>query len=147
MTWFITDHIYSLRRFIELASEGQPGALEMLFVPSSQIVIQTPEWEEILAARAFFLSLNGIRPFLGFALAQANKATIKGESFNKISALITALTPIVSRNSRTLVRDHLETKTNSGQAFLEGIAVEYTVNSHGFPQIKIAGRKIGFLSR
>jgi hypothetical protein len=134
----VDRRLYSLRRFIELASEGQPGALEMLFVPSSQIVTQTSEWEEVLAIRQAFLSQEGIRPFLGFALAQANKATIKGDNLNKIESLIQALTLLVTQSHRSLIRDHLQ--LNENEAHLAGIPVEYTVNEYGFPQIKIAGR-------
>lgn len=79
---------YSLQRFFNLAAQGQPGQLELLFAPESKIVHMEPEWATILVNRNFFLSRNGINPFVGFALAQAHKTTVKGENLNQIREII-----------------------------------------------------------
>lgn len=142
---------YAIQRFFELGAEGQPAMLEMLFVPSSLVVTATPEWSDVISSRSAFLSQRGIRPFLGFAQAQANRATLKGKNLNLVLALIEALSPEVAQNSRCTVNEFLDipesnkilAKTNpevAVEAKLAGVPVDYLVNEHGFPQIDIAGR-------
>jgi hypothetical protein len=142
---------YAVQRFIELGAEGQPAMLEMLFVPSNLVVTTTSEWADVISCRNNFLSQRGIRPFLGFAQAQANRATLKGKNLNLVLALIEAFSPEVTKNSRSTVIEFLEiseldktrAKDNpevSVEAKLAGVAVDYFVNEYGFPQIDIAGR-------
>lgn len=80
---------YSLRRFLHLAAEGQPGQLEFLFAPPEMIVSGSKEWHRIIMPRReLFLSRKGVAPFVGFALSQAHKATMKGETLNLIREII-----------------------------------------------------------
>lgn len=85
---------YSLQKFINLAAQGQPGQLELLFAPP-EMYEQIPKlhalygdaWKEIVNNRAWFLSKKNIWPFIGFALAQAHKTTIKGDNLNALRAI------------------------------------------------------------
>jgi RNA repair pathway DNA polymerase beta family len=142
---------YAIQRFIELGAEGQPAMLEMLFVPSTLVVSATSEWTEVISCRNAFLSQRGIRPFLGFAQAQANRATLKGKNLNLVLALIEALAPEVAKNARCTVLEFLSISESNQtrskekreipvEANLAGVPVDYLVNEHGFPQICIAGR-------
>ena len=79
---------YSLKRFIQLAGEGQPGQLELLFAPQDKIVHAEPEWLDLVNNREAFLSKKAIAPFVGFATAQAIKASLKGETLNYIRSII-----------------------------------------------------------
>ena len=82
---------YSVQKFLKLLGQGQPWALEMLFAPGDMWVTATVEWARIRNAREMFLSQNSIQPFIGFAKAQAYKATLKGDNLNLIRRLIDAI--------------------------------------------------------
>lgn len=84
---------YSLQKFINLAAQGQPGQLELLFAPlemyehvdASETL--TPTWQEMRNNYGWFLSKKSVLPFIGFALAQAHKTTIKGDNLNRLRAV------------------------------------------------------------
>src|SRR5690606_22420711 len=82
---------FYLPRFIQLAAQGQPGQLEMLFAPDEMVLEKTDEWLCIKENIDLFKSKKGITPFIGFALSQAHKAVIKGENLNLIRDLIEVL--------------------------------------------------------
>lgn len=79
---------YSLQRFLKLLAEGQPGQIEMLFAPNEKTIITSPQWLFIKRQKDLFLSQNSIKPFLGFAKAQAYKSQFKGENLNKLRKLL-----------------------------------------------------------
>lgn len=80
---------FSLKQFLLLTAEGQSKQIEMLFSPKECWVSSSPEWELILKNRDMLISKNSISPFLGFAIAQAHKAVIKGDHLRTIESLIT----------------------------------------------------------
>lgn len=65
---------YSLKRFFELASEANPNIIEMLFMPSDCIRFSHPLMDDILAARALFVSKKAVDSHVGYAVAQIKKA-------------------------------------------------------------------------
>ncbi len=134
---------FSLQRFLQLALQGQPAQLEMLCAPASAIVTQTEEWDHIKSLLGSIVSRQGVRPFLGFALSQAHKTTIKGENLNKLRELIAAARPLVEADSRARVGDFLyyDPRVNSEFAVFAGVPVTYLFNFSGFAQIEVAGRQ------
>jgi hypothetical protein len=127
---------YSLPRFMELAAQGQPGQLELFFVPAAQRLISTPEWQLVEQNAPLFFSQQGIKPFIGFALAQAHKSTIKGSNLNIIRQLITHL-------EKLALNEPLSSHFSSPDvhAMFSGGLIETVVNDHGFNVLKVAGRK------
>jgi len=83
--------LYSLKRFLKLAGDGQSWAFEMLFTPEEHILVATEEWRHILAHRDIFVSQNSVRAFIGFAVAQAIKTEKKGTNYYQIDSLIKAI--------------------------------------------------------
>lgn len=128
---------YSVKRFLQLASQGQPNQLEMLWAPPLLCSFETPEWLRLKTACLGAVRWKGaIRPFLGFALAQAYKATVKGENLNLLSALLAEGSNLASPGR---LSHHLN-PGDPGKRALWGQQVEYYVNDHGYPQVKVAGR-------
>lgn len=125
---------FSLPRFLNLCLQGQPSQLEMLFAPPQVVTISKPEWDMIIRCREAFISKKSIRPFIGFAIAQVHKATIKGENLNQIRALIAACQPDIAADQRILLRNVLT------DTAIHGIIVERLKNEFGFDQVCIAGR-------
>ena len=132
---------FSLQKFLRLAAEGQPGQLEMLFAPTQSIVCSTPEWDQILEHRSSFLSKKGVSAFVGFALSQAHRATIKGENLNTIRDLISwseALTP--QQMNEKLSENFVILEERGEVEFTSNLLLKYYVNDHGYPQVMLAGR-------
>ena len=84
----IDRKFYSLKRFFHLATEGQPGQLELLFAPKDKVISFEPVWSEILDNIGLFLCRKNIVPFIGFALSQAHKSVVKGENLSLIRNII-----------------------------------------------------------
>lgn len=127
---------YSLPRFFELAAQGQPGQLELLFAPVHQWLICTPEWLEIMASRDLFVTQNGVKPFIGFALAQAHKSTIKGANLNVIRGLMSALKSVK-------VGEPVQRYFALPEFFkyFDAGLIKTSVNEFGFEVLEVAGRK------
>lgn len=134
---------YSLRRFCQLALQGQPGQLEMLFAPMSCVTTIRGYWDVILGQRNIFFSKSAIRPFLGFAASQAHKAHIKTENLNLIRALLDAVKPLYRQDNRIRIRDILT------DGAICGIPIKRFINEYGWDMVEIAHRQynIGGLVR
>lgn len=126
---------YSLRRWMNLAAQGQPGQLEMLFLPSANIQVSTPVYCDLLMHTDIFLSKQSIRPFIGFALSQAHKAEIKGENLNLLREIL-RVGQLTDRQARL---DDL--RSGDQIAFYEKLSVPITRNDHDYEIVEIAGRK------
>lgn len=130
---------YSIKRFFQLAAEGQPSHLEMLFAPFEMIMSAHPTlWPYILEHKHLFLSRKGVAPFIGFALAQAHKATIKGEHLNTIQAVV--------EWGKTLTPQQLNTPLHGIGAIIHDrlqIAdqqLKMVTNNSGFTTVEIGAR-------
>lgn len=134
----------ALPEFFKQAAQGQSQALELLFIPTEHVIIETEEWKKIKKHKDFFLSKKGIVPIIGFAIAQMHKAVVKGENLNKINHLIKMLDSSNLDKSAKIERyltPWIDVNTKEITACgLFGIDVDYYVNDFGAKLIKIAGR-------
>lgn len=73
----VDDERFSLKQFFKLLSEGQTGALDMLFCPEAQIIESSDLWRHIQFNRDKFIH-SGAAAFVGYCRKQANKYGIKG---------------------------------------------------------------------
>lgn len=74
----IEEESYSLQRYLDLASEGQTVALDVLFAPEwSMVEPPAPEWRIIMANRERLVTKKSAA-FIGYCRQQANKYGIKG---------------------------------------------------------------------
>lgn len=144
---------YSLKRFMHLAAEGQPGQLELFFAPPEVVVSYDPIWSEILDNIGLFLSRKSIVPFIGFALSQAHKASIKGENLNLIRRIIqffdTECLPVVQRSTIKEYVTRLDTKKDNGDGtgtvnLAHDIQLKYLTNNKGFVVVEIAGKQYDY---
>lgn len=136
---------FSLQRFFNLAGQGQPGQLELLFSTGLLVEQQSLEWKLIVDNRALFLSRKGIAPFVGFALAQAHKTSIKGDNLN----LIRRLTEWCRNQSAERLNLSLTEVTERvgvaesedvSMVFEPGLTLPIITNDHGFGVVRVAGR-------
>ena len=67
---------FSLQNFLQLASQGQTIALDMLHAPDSALLASSPTWEHLRANRSRFYTKH-MDSFVGYARTMANKYSIK----------------------------------------------------------------------
>ncbi|HEY7224733.1 MAG TPA: nucleotidyltransferase domain-containing protein [Micromonosporaceae bacterium] len=65
--------MYSLRRYLGLATKGNPTALLPLFAPAADVLTLTPLGEELRALGPAFLSQRAVHRFLGYLESQREK--------------------------------------------------------------------------
>lgn len=89
---------YSLHHFLRLATQGQTGAIDMLFAPET-MVYKTPEfgwvWDSIIENRSKLISKE-MNAFVGYARGQAAKYSLKGERLNRLREFETVLANAVA---------------------------------------------------
>lgn len=137
-----------LHVFLKELLQGQSQAVELLFIPDEHIVFETDEWHQILAQQEHFISQKSILPIVGFALAQARKATLKGDNLNKINKLIEHCDDLIENNcgSKTILSninwpgDMYEREEGEPNCWFFGVPVIIHTNEHGYKLLRIAGR-------
>lgn len=129
---------YSLQRFLQLAGEGQPTQLEMLFAPNESIIVSTKEWDYIKSNIYLFLSSTSSLPFIGFATSQSYKAVFKGENLNLIRNIITFLEELLNnKNSKYKLYHTINTIQNFNKSF----NLKEEIDKDGIKLVIIGGRK------
>lgn len=68
--------IYELKRFINLACQGNPNVIEALFLDDDRICFVNSVGRELLAHRNLFLSQKLRNTFIGYAIAQLKKIKV-----------------------------------------------------------------------
>lgn len=134
---------YSLKRFLHLAVEGQPGQLELFFAtPQTTVSYDKVIWPLLLDNIGLFLCRKSIVPFIGFALSQAHKATIKGETLNLIrDILATYPEPIKANLTLQSVMGKEFMQSGERRAHItQNNSLKIVTNSYGFTTVEIGGR-------
>jgi predicted nucleotidyltransferase len=65
---------YSLRRVIELLTDANPNALELLYMPVDCVRKTSPEMQILVARRGLFISKHCVDTHAGYAMSQIKKA-------------------------------------------------------------------------
>lgn len=79
---------YEFKRFVNLASQGNPNIIEILFSHEDNIVYLSKAGKKLLDNRDMFVSKNIIPKFLGFSNSQKRKLMVKTDN---MKALIDAM--------------------------------------------------------
>lgn len=74
----VDDEMYWLHNYCKMLSEGQTGALDMLFTPDKHILQTSPMWNYIRYNKDKFLSKR-MTSFIGYCVGQASKYSLKGD--------------------------------------------------------------------
>ena len=97
----IEEESYSLQRYLELASEGQTVALDVLFAPEwSMTEPPSPEWRIIMDNRTRLVTKKSAA-FIGYCRQQANKYGIKGSRVAAARKALELLTILVEQHGTT----------------------------------------------
>ena len=93
----VDNECYSLQYYLQLLSEGQTGAIDMLFAPEPEL--SSPVWRYIQQNKARLLTKKSAA-FVGYCRTQANKYGIKGSrvaaakaAYDKFAGLLSEYGP------------------------------------------------------
>jgi len=136
----------SLHHFLRLCMQGQSIATELFFVPEAQTLEATEEWKELKENKHLLLSRKGISPFIGFAIAQANKSEIKGGNLAQIRELIAVLRlELESKGASTRLLSDTFDEITLTQINIRGVLVKKALADDGKTEVvEIAGRCFNF---
>jgi hypothetical protein len=97
----VDQESHSLQRFLELASEGQTVALDVLFSPEwAMVTAPSDEWREIIANRHRLLTKKSAS-FVGYVSTQSNKYGIKGSRVSAARGALALLTSAIEDHGTT----------------------------------------------
>ena len=74
---------YSLRRFLELLSVGNPNMIELLYTPPDCIRYQSPLWSVLTARRGSMICRRSVESLIGYAQGQIKKARGQNKWINQ----------------------------------------------------------------
>jgi hypothetical protein len=80
----IDDKNYTLPKYLHLALQNNPNIVEVLFATPENILVQSPEWRELVENRDKILSQRVFLTFTGYAFSQKKKLTVKSERFKSL---------------------------------------------------------------
>lgn len=83
----VDREIYSLHYYLDLLSQGQTGAVDMLFTPKENIIQSSPTWDKIVANKDKFLNKN-MTSFVGYCKGQSAKYSLKGEYMEALELVL-----------------------------------------------------------
>jgi predicted nucleotidyltransferase len=83
--------VYSLRKFVRLAAQGNPTVIQVLFIPAGQCIVRTPLGAELQALSSSFVSVEAGNRYLGYMSAQRHRLIgERGQKDVKRQALVEA---------------------------------------------------------
>jgi uncharacterized protein len=80
----VDDKSYTLPKYLHLALQNNPNIVEVLFATPENVLVTSPEWEELVANRSKILSRRVFSTFMGYAFSQKKKLTVKSERFHSL---------------------------------------------------------------
>lgn len=127
---------YSLHHFLRLATQGQTGAIDMLFAPEN-MVYKSPEygwvWDRIVENRSLLVSKQ-MNAFVGYARGQASKYSLKGDRLNRLREFHTVV-------NQAALRTHGEGKLDEVWDILP--KDDERTNPQGTRELQIGGKWFG----
>jgi len=77
----VDKKFYELRKFIKLAADGNPNIIESIFVNENNILYQNDLGRKLLVNTQLFPSKLVKQKFIGYAVSQMKKASVKPDNF------------------------------------------------------------------
>ncbi|WP_036048721.1 nucleotidyltransferase domain-containing protein [Bradyrhizobium sp. Tv2a-2] len=143
----VDEEAHSLQRFLELASEGQTVALDVLFAPEwAMVEPPSGEWVEIMANRHRLLTRKSAS-FVGYVRTQANKYGVKGSRVASSRAALALLTLAMEKYGTT---QKLELIGTDIQDFIVAhehttvITIDNPSTGRPMPHWEVCGRKMPY---
>lgn len=137
--------LYSLSKFLELLSDGQSMALEMIFAPESSLISKPhPLWEEIKLLAPNLFSKQAAY-FVRYCKKQANKYGIKGSRIAAVRVILEHLTKAESQYGSASKLGIIEDQLKILAENCEFLTISEIIKPNGFTSryFEICGKKAG----
>ena len=131
---------YSLQNFLQLCSEGQLPALDLLFAPEWALTQPAlPLWNHIQENKINLLS-RSVTPFLGYCYKQASKYGVKG---SRIAAVRLARDYLATKHSHLKIRELPENELQDlyFNPFINFTAIHNPAQNRTDSALEVCGRK------
>lgn len=142
----VEEESYSLQRYLELASEGQTVALDVLFAPEwSMTEPPSTEWLEVVKNRERLITRKSAA-FIGYCRQQANKYGIKGSRVAAARKALGLLNDLVADKGTTAKLGEVADVVDATIAGIEHMVIVEIPTATG-TMIKhwdVCGRKLPF---
>lgn len=141
------EEAFSLQKYLELLSEGQTVALDMLFAPEQNIIGEpSPEWFEIVANKDKLVSRQA-SSFVGYCRQQASKYGVKGARLAAAKDAHDLLSMLLEYNSPKtrleLFNDLMTDSVEANPEYMEFIMIDQP-NAAPINHWSVCGRKLPF---
>lgn len=80
----VDDKSYSLHKFMHLLLQNNPNIVEVLFATPENILIDSPEFQELRENAEKIVSYKVFHTFTGYAFSQKKKLTVKAERYGSL---------------------------------------------------------------
>lgn len=87
----VDDKSYSLHKFMHLLLQNNPNIVEVLFATPENILVDSPEFQELRENTGKLLSQRVFHTFTGYAFSQRKKLTVKSERYHSLVSGVKAL--------------------------------------------------------
>lgn len=145
----LDDECYSLKFYLELVSQGQTVAMDMLFAPESSLLETSQIWKNIVNNREFLISKRP-KAFISYCMNQAKKYGIKGSRVAAVRATLNFLTDLYEENSSfmKLGEKELSVRNFVSEVKNEFISIVTSEQNSGLDItfLEICGRKLSYRS-
>jgi hypothetical protein len=111
----IDDKNYTLPKYLHLALQNNPNIVEVLFATPENILMNSPEWMELVENRDKILSQRVFHTFTGYAFSQKKKLTVKSERF---ISLVEGVELLEKTFSKEILNDARSAITEKEASFL-----------------------------
>lgn len=147
----IDEEAYALHRYLQLLSEGQTVALDMLFAPRASMRGEpAPLWHEIVNNRTRLVSKKAVS-FVGYCRTQANKYGIRGSRVHAVRNIVEWFDGAITQHGHLA---KLEVAAPSLAAFIADRALEHTSIIHiehpsradPIPHLECCNRKASYFT-
>lgn len=142
----IEEESYSLQRYLELASEGQTVALDVLFAPEwSMTEPPSDEWREVTHNRSKLITKKSAA-FIGYCRQQANKYGIKGSRVAAARKALELLKALVEEHGTTpKLMDFQDAVARSVEGIEHMVVVDIPLaNGQAIRHWDVCGRKLPY---
>lgn len=98
----VDDKMYSLHKFMHLLLQNNPNIVEVLFATPENILVDSPEFQELRANTDRLISHKVFYTFTGYAFSQKKKLTVKADRYG---SLVEAVDKMEKRFAREELSD------------------------------------------
>lgn len=122
----VDNEAFAFHRYLELLSQGQTVALDMLFAPEwAMLSDPSPIWTQLIENRRKLISKKSAS-FVGYCKTQANKYGIRGSRVHDIRLILEWFDEVIKKYGKTIKINDIENVEQFLTRFIIANKMEHT---------------------